>query len=70
MEQKLEVKGMTCSACVRFVQTFISKQSGIEKVEVSLENEEAIVTSDSLSNIESLIVHMNEKTNYQISKKP
>lgn len=41
-----KVKGMTCSGCVRTVQTILQNQPGINMAEVSLEPSEAKVEFD------------------------
>jgi len=38
------VKGMACSACARRLQKVLSKLPGVEKAEVQLEKEQAILT--------------------------
>jgi mercuric ion binding protein len=42
----LSVSGMTCAACPITVKTALSKVKGVEKVEVSFEKKEAVVTYD------------------------
>ncbi len=42
----LAVSGMTCAACPITVKKALSKVDGVEKVEVSYENKEALVTYD------------------------
>ena len=41
---KVSIDGMTCMACVANVKKTISELEGVEKVEVSLEEKQAIVT--------------------------
>jgi len=40
------VRGMTCQGCVDTVTRAVEALPGVEKVEVSLENEQAVVTRD------------------------
>ena len=42
----LEVPGMTCSACPITVRTALNKVPGVEKVSVTYEPKEAVVTFD------------------------
>lgn len=44
MQTKLKVSGMTCMHCVGAVTKALQKVPGVEKAEVSLEQEQAIVT--------------------------
>jgi copper chaperone len=41
-----KVNGMTCSGCVRTVQTILQNQPGVNRAEVSLEPSEASVEFD------------------------
>ena len=41
---KISINGMTCMACVANVKNTIEELEGVEKVEVSLEKKQAIVT--------------------------
>ena len=41
---KMSITGMTCMACVASVKNAIEELEGVEKVEVSLEENQAIVT--------------------------
>lgn len=41
---KMSIDGMTCMACVANVKKTIGELEGVEKVEVSLEEKQAIVT--------------------------
>lgn len=45
-EVKISVKGMTCQSCVRTIEQGVSKQPGVQAVNVSLKNEEAAITYD------------------------
>jgi mercuric ion binding protein len=42
----LSVPGMTCAACPITVKKALSKVAGVQKIEVSLERREAVVTFD------------------------
>ena len=51
----LSVPGMTCAACPVTVKKALSKVDGVEKVVVSYEKKEAIVTyEDAKTNVEAL----------------
>ena len=51
----LSVPGMTCSACPITVKKALEKVSGVEKVKVSYEPKEAVVTfDDAKAGVESL----------------
>jgi mercuric ion binding protein len=43
---RLSVPGMTCAACPITVKKALSRVKGVEKVEVSFEKREAVVTFD------------------------
>jgi copper chaperone CopZ len=45
-ETHLTISGMTCGSCVRRVQRALSNMSGVESVEVSLDDGEAHVVHD------------------------
>ena len=45
-EVKISVKGMTCHSCVKTIEQGMSKQPGVQVVNVSLKNEEATITYD------------------------
>jgi copper chaperone len=42
----IKVGGMTCGGCVASVQRVVKALPGVESVDVSLANEEAVVTYD------------------------
>ena len=42
----LEIKGMTCSGCVSSVESHLKKVEGVDKVEVVLASNSAVVTFD------------------------
>ena len=42
----LNIKGMTCGGCVKSVTSVLQKISGVSKVEVSLEQNQANITYD------------------------
>ena len=42
----LKIKGMTCSGCVSAVETSLKKVEGVDKVEVVLASNSAVVTFD------------------------
>ena len=47
MQQHFPIQGMTCGNCVRHVEETLNKLSGISKLEVNLEKNEALVEYDS-----------------------
>jgi len=47
MQQHFPIQGMTCGNCVRHVEEALNKLSGISKLEVNLEKNEALVEYDS-----------------------
>ncbi len=51
----LSVPGMTCNACPITVKKALSKVTGVQKVEVSFEKREAVVTfDDAKTSVEAL----------------
>ena len=51
----LSVPGMTCSACPVTVKKALSKVEGVEKIVVSFEKKQAVVTyDDAKTNVEAL----------------
>ena len=52
MKQQFPIQGMTCGNCVGHVEQALKNLSGILKLEVNLENHEALVEYDS-----TLITH-------------
>jgi mercuric ion binding protein len=51
----LSVKGMTCAACPITVRKALDRVKGVEKVKVSFEKKEAIVTfDDAKTNVKTL----------------
>ncbi len=52
----LSVKNMTCAACPITVKKSLDKVEGVEKVDVSLEKKEAVVTfDDAKTKVEALL---------------
>ena len=47
MQQHFPIQGMTCGNCVQHVEEALNKLSGISKLEVNLEKNEALVEYDS-----------------------
>lgn len=71
-EQKtvtLSVPGMTCAACPVTVKKALSKVTGVEKVEVSLERKEAVVTYDTAKTNVAALKQASEKAGYPASEK-
>ena len=48
MQKILKVEGMTCQHCVQTVTETVGKMTGVEKVEVSLEQKEVTIDFDEL----------------------
>lgn len=48
MQKVLKVEGMTCQHCVQTVTETVAKMTGVEKVDVSLEQKEVTVDFDEL----------------------
>ena len=48
MQKVLKVEGMTCQHCIQTVTETVSKVTGVEKVDVSLEQKEVTVHFDEL----------------------
>jgi copper chaperone len=48
MQKVLKVKGMTCKHCVQTVTEIVGKMTGVEKVDVSLEQKEVTIDFDEL----------------------
>ena len=46
MQKVLKVEGMTCEHCVQTLTEAVGKMSGVEKVDVSLEQKEVTVDFD------------------------
>lgn len=46
MQKVLKVEGMTCQHCVQTVTETVAKMTGVEKVDVSLEQKEVTVDFD------------------------
>ena len=52
----IQITGMTCSSCVRSITKVLNSVPGVEKAEVSLEKENAVVTFDKTkTNADTLI---------------
>ena len=52
----IQITGMTCSGCVRSITKVLNSVPGVEKAEVSLEKENAVVTFDKTkTNADTLI---------------
>lgn len=60
-ETILSVEGMTCSSCIRHVESALSELEGIEKVEVKLKDGKVRVEHDpSRSTIDEMIQALGE----------
>lgn len=65
MEKTIKVEGMMCMHCVGHVKAALEALEGVEKVEVSLERNEAIITSKN-EIPDDLIVDAIEKAGYKV----
>ncbi|GAF22691.1 MULTISPECIES: copper chaperone CopZ [Shouchella] len=68
MEQKVKVSGMSCQHCVQAIESAVGGLTGVEKVQVSLEEQEVVVQYDrdvvTLSKVKQEI----EDQGYEIEK--
>ncbi|WP_144559239.1 copper ion binding protein [Shouchella miscanthi] len=68
MEQKVKVSGMSCQHCVQAIESAVGGLMGVEKVQVSLEEQEVVVQYDrdvvTLSKVKQEI----EDQGYEIEK--
>ena len=60
----LKVPGMTCSACPITVKKALSRVEGVEKVEVSFEKKEAVVTFDDAKTNEKALIKATTNVGY------
>ena len=60
----LSVPGMSCAACPITVKKAISKVAGVEKIEVSLETREAVVTFDDAKTTLEALTQATENAGY------
>ena len=66
----LTVPGMTCAACPITVKQALSRVSGVNKIEVSLEKKEAVVTFDDAKTNFAALTKATENAGYPSSVKP
>ncbi|GAB4348665.1 MAG: mercury resistance system periplasmic binding protein MerP [Immundisolibacter sp.] len=66
----LAVPGMTCAACPITVKKALTKVDGVQKVEVSYEKREAIVTFDDARTNTQKLTLATENAGYPSSVKP
>ena len=66
----LTVPGMTCAACPITVKQALSRVSGVDKIEVSLEKKEAAVTFDDAKTNVAALTKAAENAGYPSSVKP
>jgi Cu+-exporting ATPase len=64
MKQKIDVTGMTCSACVAHVEKDVKKVKGVRKVNVSLINNSMMVEYDENTISDQIIVNAVQKGGY------
>ena len=66
MKKKFLVKGMTCSACVGYVEKAVKKIDGISNINVSLLNNTLELETDIVS--DDVIMKAVKQAGYKISK--
>jgi len=66
----LAVPGMTCAACPITVKQALSRVSGVNKIDVSLEKKEAVVTFDDAKTNVAALTKATENAGYPSSVKP
>ncbi|MCB1935328.1 MAG: heavy-metal-associated domain-containing protein [Nitrosomonas sp.] len=44
----IKIQGMTCGGCVNSVKTVLEKLPGVDQVDVSLDNAEAVIQHDAV----------------------
>ena len=67
---KLSVPGMTCAACPITVKQALSRVSGVDKIDVSLDKKEAVVTFDDTKTNVAALTKAPENAGYPSSVKP
>ena len=65
----LSVPGMTCAACPITIKKALLKVAGVQKVEVSYEKLEAIVTYDDAKTNVVALTHATKRAGYPSSEK-
>lgn len=63
----LSVPGMTCAACPITVKQALSRVSGVEKIDVSLDKKEAVVTFDDTKTNVAALTKATENAGYPSS---
>ena len=63
----LSVPGMTCAACPITVKRALSRVSGVDKIDVSLEKKEAVVTFDDTKTNVAALTKATENAGYPSS---
>ena len=63
----LSVPGMTCAACPVTVKQALSRVSGVEKIDVSLDKKEAVVTFDDTKTNVAALTRATENAGYPSS---
>ena len=66
----LSVPGMTCAACPITVKKALNKVEGVAKIEVSLENKEAVVTFDDAKTNVNALLDATKNAGYPSTVKP
>lgn len=67
MEQKFNVKGMTCAVCQATIEKDVSKMEGVNKVSVSLLTNTMLVDFDTVMNNPNKIMKQVKKSGYSAS---
>jgi len=63
----LSVPGMTCAACPITVKQALTRVSGVDKIDVSLEKKEAVVTFDDAKTNVAALMKATENAGYPSS---
>jgi mercuric ion binding protein len=66
----LSVPGMTCAACPITVKKALNKVEGVSRIEVSLENREAVVTFDDAKTTVEALLDATKNAGYPSTVKP
>lgn len=63
----LNIDGMTCGGCVKSVTRLLEGVEGVEKVEVSLENKNAVITFDESKTDTDALIDAVEDGGYDVA---
>jgi copper chaperone len=68
MQKVLKIKGMTCQHCVQTVIETVGKMTGVEKVDVSLEQKEVTIEFDEFQTQTEAISIQIEEAGFEVIK--